>query len=79
MTTTFKMIVLGAAMEHLFDNATDFSVRFYENLTIKEDEEFNEDKKYKYNIIIRHPEETNGKELFVKAISEFKTQKTTTP
>jgi len=70
MQTTFKKKVKGIVMENIFDNSPSeqLSVRYYKNLTMKDDEEFNEDRVYNYEIIIRHPDGTDAITLFDNAI-----------
>lgn len=66
----FIKSVKGAIMESLFDECELFMVKYYENLSMREDEEFNENKTYRYVIRIRHPEGTDGKALFDQAVKE---------
>lgn len=67
METTIKKTVKGATMEALFNSCELFSVKYFENLTLKDDEEFNPAKNYKYKIMLRHPEDTNANVLFEEA------------
>ena len=68
METTFKRTVKGAIMESIFDSCNLFSVKYYQNLTLKKDEDFNEEKLYKYELRIRHSEGTDAKVLFTQAV-----------
>lgn len=71
METRFKKSIKGKIMESLFDNCDSFMVKFYNNLTLKEGDEFNEEKTYKYDILIRHSENTDAKKLLNEAIKNF--------
>lgn len=72
METTIKRTVKGSIMEDIFDYSEVLSVRYYYNLTLKEDEEFNPDKDYQYTITVRHPEGTKGGNLFDTEVRTFK-------
>ena len=67
METTFIKTVKGSVMEELFDSCSLFIVKYY--TAVNEMENFNPNKKYKYEITIRHGEGTDAKELFSKAES----------
>lgn len=73
METTFKKKVKGVVMENIFDNSGSelFMVKYYANLTIKDDEEFIEDKSYRYEITLRHPEGTDAITLFNNAVKQI--------
>lgn len=67
METTIKKTVKGATMEALFNSCELFSVKYFENLTLKDNEEFNPAKNYRYKILLRHPENTDANVLFEEA------------
>lgn len=71
METIIQKRVKGSSMEWLFDNSTDLlMVKFFTNLSLKDDEEFDGSKYYRYKITLRHPEGTDANELFNEAISK---------
>ena len=74
METTIFKTVKGKVMEEIFNNpdAYNCNVRYYKALNLLNDDEWNENKKYKFEIIIRHPEEENAEELFEKAVMEYR-------
>ena len=52
-------------MENIFDGENmPFYVKYYNNLDLKNGKRFDEEKEYKYEISIRHPEGTDAEELF---------------
>lgn len=65
METTIKKTVKGATMEALFDNCELFSVRYFEMLDKLVD--YDPEKRYKYEIKIRHAEGTDANVLFEEA------------
>lgn len=70
MTTTIHKKVKGSVMEQIFDKAETLSVRYY-NTSDVEDKDYDATKEYNFEIVIRHPEETDAKKLFNSAIKKF--------
>lgn len=73
METTFTKKVKGLTMEQLFNGQLEtIMVKYYENLTMTDDETFIESKVYNYRIMVRHPENSNGRDLFNAEIKRMK-------
>ena len=72
MTTTIKKTVRGETMEAIFDNCTAFSVRHFIALDLGNPSEYNPKTNYKYEINIRHAENTDANVLFEN--ERFKTE-----
>lgn len=68
MQTTFNATVKGWIMESIFDNCDSFLVKHYNNLSLKADEEFEDDKSYQYEISIRHNEGEKARKIFEKEV-----------
>lgn len=66
METTINKTVKGATMEAIFNNCETFSVRHFigENIT---EETYNPQSNYRYEIRIRHAENTDANVLFEEA------------
>ena len=70
METTFTKKVKGGIIETIFDNSTeDFSIRFFNCLESVEN--WDENKTYKYKIIIRHSENTDARKLLSEEIKRL--------
>ena len=67
METTIYRTIKGSQMEQLFETElTDISIRFYK-ATDLHNNEYSNNKKYKFEIVIRYNEEgTNADDLFDK-------------
>jgi len=74
MQTTITKTVKGSTMESIFDNCNLFSVRYFNAVNIDENN-YNPNKNYKYEITIRHAEDTDANVLFEEA--RFKHETTT--
>lgn len=75
METTINKTVKGSTMEQMFDNSTNFSVKYFKNMNLKAEDEWNPNKKYKYKILIRHDENTNAIELLENEIKSIEKSK----
>jgi len=67
METTIKKTVRSATMEAIFDNCDLFSVRSFKALDLKSEKDFDPEYRYKYEIRIRHAENTDANVLFEEA------------
>jgi hypothetical protein len=67
MQTTIIKTVKGAIMEALFDNCETFSVRHFRALNLQSEADYNAESNYKYEITIRHAEDTDANVLFEEA------------
>ena len=73
METTFTKKVKGSTMEQLFNDQLEaIMVKFYQNLTLTDDETFEESKVYNYRIMVRHSEGMDGRQLFNEEVKRIK-------
>ena len=70
METTIKKRVKGQTMETLFDRTDLINIRFFRNLNLKNESDWNEDKTYLYEIKIRHNEDENPLKILNNAIKQ---------
>lgn len=64
METTIYKTAKASVVEKVFDESEVISIRMYEALNCNNNERCNPGSKYKYKMLIRHPEGTNASELF---------------
>ena len=64
METTIYKTVKGKTIESIFEECKSFSIRFFKALNLKNESDYQEEKKYKYEIKIRHAENTDANVLF---------------
>ena len=74
METRIIKTLKGSTMEKIFNNSNVLSVRHFEAPDMDESK-YNPDAKYKYNIVVRHAEDTDAKELFQSEINRIEKQK----
>lgn len=67
METKIIKTVKGATMEAMFESCKILSVRYYKALNLESEENYNPEKRYKYEINIRHAENTSANILFEEA------------
>lgn len=73
METTIKRIVKASILNDIFENhSNEVNIRYYNVLNLNEGESFNSDKKYKFQIKIRHSETERATEIFDKLHSKLK-------
>lgn len=71
METTIFRTIKGSQMEQLFEaEHPDISIKYYSAINVLESE-YSNNKKYKFEILIRHGEGTNADELFDKAFCKL--------
>lgn len=63
-------------MEQIFNKATNLSIRQFTALTLKSDSDYRPEKKYKYEIIVRHADGTEAMLLFNEAVRKFEGKQT---
>jgi hypothetical protein len=68
METTIIKTVKGATMEQLFNDDANCNIRYYKALNLKNEKDYNPEEKYRFEILIRHTEETEAEKLFQNAI-----------
>ncbi len=66
METTIFKTVKGSTMEAIFDNSETANVKYFKAIA-PHDSGYNPEEKYKYEITIRHPENTDANVLFEEA------------
>jgi hypothetical protein len=72
METTLFKTVKGSTMENLFNSSSLLNIRHYRPVSdMVTDANYNQDDRYAYEIVVRHPEESNAETLFQKAITIF--------
>jgi hypothetical protein len=69
MESTIYRTVLGSEIEKMFDARNDINIRFYQ--TDVPNSDYSPHEKYKFQILIRHSENTNANELFDKVYCEM--------
>jgi hypothetical protein len=73
METTIRKSLKGVEMEIMFETQHEkINIKFYENSSMKEDDEFRLLKTYKYKLLIRHPEGTDASQLFDEALEKVR-------
>ena len=72
METTLIKQVKGSTMEQIFDNPDNVNVKHYKALSLHDENMYDGAKVYKYEILIRHAEGTNARELFESALKLIK-------
>ena len=77
METTIKKTVRGATMEAIFDKCETFSIRQFKAINLESESDYNPQSNYKYEILIRHAEDTDANVLFEEA--RFKQEILTKP
>jgi hypothetical protein len=70
METKIIKKVKGSTMEKLFDS-TIINIRYYKALDLENESDYDPEKKYKYEINIRHNEGKNAKKLFNEAVEKI--------
>lgn len=71
METTIFKIVKGADMESLFEKSEFVNIRHYEAVNVN-DERYFKNLRYKFKILIRHPEGTDAQLIFETALNAMK-------
>jgi len=72
METTIKVKVAGWVMNQIFDNSQVINVKYYEIIGgLTDEEDYHREKVYLYSALIRHPEETDAKQLFNQEVKRF--------
>ena len=71
METVIKKQVKGKTMEAIFENSEVISVRHYNALNLLDADDYDENETYIYEIVIRHPEDTDAGKLFTKEVKKF--------
>ncbi len=66
METTILKTVKGSTMEAIFDKSETINVKHYEAIGVN-DSNYDPEEKYKYEIRVRHPENTDANVLFEEA------------
>lgn len=67
METRIKKTVRGATMEAIFDKCETFSIKQYKALNLESESDYNPQSNYKYEILMRHAEDTDANVLFEEA------------
>ena len=67
MQTTITKTVKGETMEAIFDNCETLSVRYFRALDLEDEKDYDPESRYKYEINIRHAENTDANVLFEEA------------
>ena len=75
MATTLKMKIKAQTMESLFDNLLEYiSIKYYRTVANVSDKNYDLQKKYLYEIEIRHPNNIDAKEQLIKEIAKIENQ-----
>lgn len=64
METRLTKTVKGSTMEAMFNNCETFSIKHFKALDLPSEEEYDENYCYKYEFVMRHPENTGANLLF---------------
>lgn len=67
MQTTILKTVKGETMEKLFDNSNLINIRYFKAINLLNEEDYNPENRYKYEITIRHEENVDVDVLFEEA------------
>jgi len=77
METTIYPTVKGSTMEQVFDKAKNISIRQFTALNLKSESDYRPNKRYRYEVIARHPDGTYAMLLFNEAVRKIEGKQTT--
>lgn len=71
METYIKKKLEGRVMEALFNDSSIVNIKYFRALNLDDESQYDRNKKYFYEIKIRHPEDSDPKILLNAAIADL--------